>query len=231
MTSPAKDHAPTRAYYFKPKIMTYEIQNSQLACLITRHHEAIGEHLPLLSRCCRGCDHQGRARPADSLSLICEIAPQDRAPREDLDEVWNVDAHAGGATEAEEADHDITRTSEQPSAASVGARKRSSALPRLASNRGPPVMMVDRRKNQVSEPRQNHFSKGEKNQWVVGRGSWIRTNDLQYPKLPRYQAALYPDFPREEVDTRSERSQQGTAISLDRAATASKERCNFKRLA
>src|SRR5207247_11275126 len=27
----------------------------------------------------------------------------------------------------------------------------------------------------------------------VGRGSWIRTNDLQYPKLPRYQAALYPD--------------------------------------
>ena len=27
-----------------------------------------------------------------------------------------------------------------------------------------------------------------------GRGSWIRTNDLQYPKLPRYQAALYPDL-------------------------------------
>jgi hypothetical protein len=27
----------------------------------------------------------------------------------------------------------------------------------------------------------------------IGRGSWIRTNDLQYPKLPRYQAALYPD--------------------------------------
>ena len=27
-----------------------------------------------------------------------------------------------------------------------------------------------------------------------GRGSWIRTNDLQYPKLPRYQAALYPDY-------------------------------------
>jgi hypothetical protein len=26
-----------------------------------------------------------------------------------------------------------------------------------------------------------------------GRGSWIRTNDLQYPKLPRYQAALYPE--------------------------------------
>jgi hypothetical protein len=28
---------------------------------------------------------------------------------------------------------------------------------------------------------------------IFGRGSWIRTNDLQYPKLPRYQAALYPD--------------------------------------
>jgi hypothetical protein len=32
-----------------------------------------------------------------------------------------------------------------------------------------------------------------------GRGSWIRTNDLQYPKLPRYQAALYPDWPGEPV--------------------------------
>jgi hypothetical protein len=32
---------------------------------------------------------------------------------------------------------------------------------------------------------------------TFGRGSWIRTNDLQYPKLPRYQAALYPDCPRE----------------------------------
>jgi hypothetical protein len=26
----------------------------------------------------------------------------------------------------------------------------------------------------------------------VGRGSRIRTGDLQYPKLPRYQTALYP---------------------------------------
>jgi hypothetical protein len=66
---------------------------------------------------------------------------------------------------------------------------------------------------------------------IFGRGSWIRTNDLQYPKLPRYQAALYPDFPREEVDTRSERSQQGTTIGLDRAAAAREERCSFKRLA
>ena len=28
---------------------------------------------------------------------------------------------------------------------------------------------------------------------LLGRGSRIRTGDLQYPKLPRYQAALYPD--------------------------------------
>jgi hypothetical protein len=34
-----------------------------------------------------------------------------------------------------------------------------------------------------------------------GRGSWIRTNDLQYPKLPRYQAALYPDYLGNDVDT------------------------------
>src|SRR5262249_44007320 len=30
-----------------------------------------------------------------------------------------------------------------------------------------------------------------------GRGSWIRTNDLQSQKLPRYQAALYPDLATE----------------------------------
>jgi hypothetical protein len=29
---------PTRVYYFKLKIMTREIQNSLLACLIVRHH-------------------------------------------------------------------------------------------------------------------------------------------------------------------------------------------------
>src|SRR5208337_5594740 len=27
-----------------------------------------------------------------------------------------------------------------------------------------------------------------------GRGSRIRTGDLKYPKLPRYRAALYPEF-------------------------------------
>src|ERR1700692_812652 len=36
--------------------------------------------------------------------------------------------------------------------------------------------------------------KGKRIKGVFGRGSWIRTNDLQYPKLPRYQAALYPDL-------------------------------------
>jgi hypothetical protein len=43
----------------------------------------------------------------------------------------------------------------------------------------------------------------------IGRGSWIRTNDLQYPKLPRYQAALYPDYLGNHVDTRFKRRQQG----------------------
>lgn len=42
-----------------------------------------------------------------------------------------------------------------------------------------------------------------------GRGSWIRTNDLQYPKLPRYQAALYPDALMARRPTRSRRPQQG----------------------
>jgi hypothetical protein len=46
-------------------------------------------------------------------------------------------------------------------------------------------------------------------QGFFGRGSWIRTNDLQYPKLPRYQAALYPVLTM--VDTRLRRPQQGMA--------------------
>src|SRR4051795_10460543 len=43
---------------------------------------------------------------------------------------------------------------------------------------------------------------------LIGRGSWIRTNDLQYPKLPRYQAALYPECPASPVDTRFPKRQQ-----------------------
>ena len=45
---------------------------------------------------------------------------------------------------------------------------------------------------------------------TIGRGSWIRTNDLQYPKLPRYQAALYPDPWEGLVDTRLATPQQGS---------------------
>src|SRR5258706_11730556 len=48
---------------------------------------------------------------------------------------------------------------------------------------------------------------------ILGRGSWIRTNDLQYPKLPRYQAALYPDCLGNDVDTRLKRCQQGGATA------------------
>ena len=53
----------------------------------------------------------------------------------------------------------------------------------------------DQRKNRVSgiaSESQREKVKGIKG--IFGRGSWIRTNDLQYPKLPRYQAALYPDL-------------------------------------
>ena len=48
---------------------------------------------------------------------------------------------------------------------------------------------------------------------IFGRGSWIRTNDLQYPKLPRYQAALYPALsPGKPVDTRSRLRQQDSSL-------------------
>src|SRR6266571_205290 len=49
--------------------------------------------------------------------------------------------------------------------------------------------------------------------YFIGRGSWIRTNDLQYPKLPRYQAALYPEYLGSDVDTRLGRSQQGVPVA------------------
>src|SRR5439155_20539009 len=39
---------------------------------------------------------------------------------------------------------------------------------------------------------------GIKIRYLVGRGSWIRTSDLQYPKLLRYQAALYPEYPEHD---------------------------------
>src|SRR5712671_535299 len=58
-----------------------------------------------------------------------------------------------------------------------------------------------------SSPRQT--SRPIVSQQLFGRGSWIRTNDLQYPKLPRYQAALYPDRLGNDVVTRLRRRQQG----------------------
>ena len=54
-------------------------------------------------------------------------------------------------------------------------------------------------------------------QMLIGRGSWIRTNDLQYPKLPRYQAALYPEYLGNHVDTRLKRCQQGWRIAVSPA--------------
>src|ERR1700681_1866962 len=51
----------------------------------------------------------------------------------------------------------------------------------------------------------------------IGRGSWIRTNDLQYPKLPRYQAALYPDYLEiRYLGTRLKRCQQGGSRAFQR---------------
>jgi hypothetical protein len=49
---------------------------------------------------------------------------------------------------------------------------------------------------------------------LAGRGTRIRTLDLQYPKLPRYQAALYPDELERDVDTRLSPGQQGAETGL-----------------
>ena len=48
MTSPAKDNAPTRAYYFKLKIMTCKIQSDSSPASLCAIMKPIGEHLPLL---------------------------------------------------------------------------------------------------------------------------------------------------------------------------------------
>jgi hypothetical protein len=62
----------------------------------------------------------------------------------------------------------------------------------------------------AQEPRlRNAREKGKGFKGVFGRGTRIRTLDLQYPKLPRYQAALYPEYLGNEVDTRLMRRQQG----------------------
>ena len=44
-------------------------------------------------------------------------------------------------------------------------------------------MTTEQRKNRGSESRRNRAGKTYGIQRRFGRGSWIRTNDLQYPKL------------------------------------------------
>ena len=71
--------------------------------------------------------------------------------------------------------------------------------------------------DRIQRNRNREFSDRKMNivSQVLGRGSWIRTNDLQYPKLPRYQAALYPDHALgNTVDTRLNPRQQGTGLRL-----------------
>ena len=64
-------------------------------------------------------------------------------------------------------------------------RCRTLASELLSLHRGTPRLGADR----TISPASNRRRPG-----TDGRGSSIRTNDLQYPKLPRYQAALYPDL-------------------------------------
>jgi hypothetical protein len=48
----------------------------------------------------------------------------------------------------------------------------------------------------------------------VGRGSRIRTGDLQYPKLPRYQTALYPAGSRNRIAVSPDASKPPNALRL-----------------
>jgi hypothetical protein len=110
-------------------------------------------------------------------------------------DVQSMDARAGGATEAEQAGAELadisgglTHTNEKTSLYQEDCQR---------CQRPPAVARRRRRRNSVRTACQNHVriarEKGKGINGVFGRGSWIRTNDLQYPKLPRYQAALYPD--------------------------------------
>ena len=56
------------------------------------------------------------------------------------------------------------------------------------------LMEQARRSRGAESAQEGKLAHGSLRYQVDGRGSWIRTNDLQYPKLPRYQAALYPDL-------------------------------------
>jgi hypothetical protein len=107
-----------------------------------------------------------------------------------------------------------------------GATRRPGALSlsrRLTSTRvcAQTLCQLTARRRQPHASR--HFRLG-----FCGRGSRIRTCDLQYPKLPRYQAALYPaahlktrphgDDPRIENDLREAYPRLARGITLDRRA-------------
>src|SRR6478752_9233358 len=97
--------------------------------------------------------------------------------------------------------------------------------PRSARKRISPSWGISRIEEQANEPRDVRGTQGPPrisrrldDSFLLqvlenaGRGSWIRTNDLQYPKLPRYQAALYPECPAGPVDTRFKSSHQGRLL-------------------
>ena len=83
-----------------------------------------------------------------------------------------------------------------PASTSGGGPGKSPPSPRYANSRAKPMTIAEQGKNQDSESLRIAEKNGRRFNKITGRGSWIRTNDLQYPKLPRYQAALYPDIHR-----------------------------------
>src|SRR6185437_16194240 len=111
--------------------------------------------------------------------------------------------------------HDGRRDVRNADPARGSQRLACGRLPDAAARRGPARAALDSAagSRRTPAPRGNSLKRGR-----FGRGSWIRTNDLQYPKLPRYQAALYPDHWDRDVDTRSQRRQQGAAEPSGRAS-------------
>ena len=114
---------------------------------------------------------------------------------------YREDARAGGASEADEAGVLLDDTSDGLT----------------HTNKKTSLRYIRRRTKKIAEiavVRQQSRAAGDEGKVkgftvIFGRGSWIRTNDLQYPKLPRYQAALYPEYPLgNDVDTRLRRAQQ-----------------------
>ncbi len=121
------------------------------------------------------------------------------------DTIWSMDSRAGGATEAEEAGaaldaiqgalthskKDTTLRYIRQHGQDRDGRRGAQPQPRERSGTG-----LKCHENNVRTRRQNpsepFFGKLQEIKELAGRGSRIRTCDLQYPKLPRYQAALYP---------------------------------------